>query len=96
MGPHTAPRGPIAVKITPEKGDGIDPLFTEAIEQQIADGEKKIDDMFASPFKKIPAKEGKKDKAVIDPYNPSPIKKLEEKKAKSEKYAELDKNLSFI
>ena len=52
--------------------------------------------MFASPLK-IPAKEGKKERAKIDPYNPSPTSKLKQKLAKSEKAApELDSNLAFI
>ena len=97
MGPHTAPRAPLPIQITPEKDDeGIDPLFAADIKQQLSEGDKKLEELWASPLK-IPPNEGKKEKAKIDPFNPSPTRKLKEKIATSDNpYPELNSNLEFI
>ena len=97
MGKHTAPRDALPIQITPEKDDeGVDPMFVADLKQQIADGHKKLEDMWASPLK-IHPNEGKKEKAKIDPFNPSPTRKLKEKVEKSDNpYPELDKNLGFL
>ena len=101
MGKHTAPRDALPIQITPEKDDeGVDPLFAADIKQQIADGHKKLEDMWASPLKsnegtRIEPKEGKKERAKIDPFNPSPTRKIQEKIAQSKKlYPELKVTLS--
>ena len=71
-------------------------MFAEAIEQQLADEQKEIEKMWASPHK-IQPQEPAKERAKIDPWNPSPIRKLKEKQAQSVKAApEFDNNLSFI
>ena len=109
ISPHTKPRDPIPIQITPEKEDGIDPIFAEEMNQQIAEGQKQLESMFASPLK-IPPKEAVKEKATTDPFNPSPQQKklkssvaaevrqrFEARKAKCDnQYAELNSNLGFI
>ena len=50
MGTHTAPRAAIPLQITPEKADeGLDPQFIEQIQQQLAEGAQKAQDIFSSP-----------------------------------------------
>ena len=97
MGKHTAPRPPIPIQKSPEKDDeGIDPIFAGEINQQLAEGQKQLEELWASPLK-IPAKEGVKERAKIDPFNPSPTRKLKQKISKSDTpYPEFNSNLEFI
>ena len=71
-------------------------MFAADIKQQLAEGQKQLEELWASPLK-IPAKEGVKERAKIDPFNPSPTRKLKQKLEKSKNpYPELNSNLEFI